>query len=613
MKSMFKESGKNIKDTFKLAWDIDKRCIISITVHAFCVSMISVMALLLSSYCIEALATAIPYKTIIWNVILVIFAIFMLMLCGSYAEKIKSARIFHTETELNSKVTEKNLDMDYEALDGAEIQEIKNKMAQDRNWGWGIVSFYWYYDELISSVLKIIMSIIIIFPLLCGYGMTGKTYYFILIVLGLILLSIGISVYTCINGERDMRELMENPIPASLSSYIIYDKGLSYNNGKDIRIYEGNKLCKGLFDNEYNFAREYGKRFEKNMGLKSRNLSMIKGLIMCGSYFAVVFAAKSSGLSIANMIKYAGIIYIMCENLSLGVDIFFEFKLTCNRQQSTLDYLNYPNKMHKGSLPVEKMYFCDNGDNDYEIEFRNVSFKYPTSDVYSLKNISFKFKVGQKLAVVGMNGSGKTTMIKLLCRLYDPTEGEILLNGVNIKSYDYKEYMSIFSVVFQDFRLLSFTLGQNISCDCEYDSYKAVEALDKAGFKERFFSMEKGLETCLYNDFDSGNGVEISGGEAQKISLARALYKNSPFIILDEPTAAMDPVAEYDIYSRFNKVVGDKTAIYISHRLSSCIFCDSIVVFHEGCIIQNGSHQELLSDEQGKYYELWNAQAKYYV
>ena len=203
-------------------------------------------------------------------------------------------------------------------------------------------------------------------------------------------------------------------------------------------------------------------------------------------------------------------------------------------------------------------------------------------------------------------------MIKLLCRLYDPTEGIITLNGIDIKKYDYDEYMAIFSVVFQDFELLPFALAQNISASVDYDSEKVKQTLSKSGFDMRLSSMPESIETYLYKNFEE-NGVEISGGEAQKIALARALYKDAPFIVLDEPTAALDPIAEYEIYSKFNEIVGEKTAIYISHRLSSCRFCDDIAVFHEGELVQRGSHESLLSDEGGKYHELWNAQAQHYV
>ncbi len=199
-----------------------------------------------------------------------------------------------------------------------------------------------------------------------------------------------------------------------------------------------------------------------------------------------------------------------------------------------------------------------------------------------------------------------------MCRLYDPTEGEILLNGVNIKKYDYDEYMSIFSVVFQDFRLFAFRLGETVSASPYYDRERVVRCLEEAGFGERLSSMPEGLDSFLKKDFD-GSGIEISGGEGQKIALARALYKDAPFLILDEPTAALDPVSEYEIYSRFNEIAGDKTAIYISHRLASCRFCHKIAVFERGRIVQTGSHAELLANEAGVYHRLWMAQAQYYT
>jgi ATP-binding cassette subfamily B protein len=219
--------------------------------------------------------------------------------------------------------------------------------------------------------------------------------------------------------------------------------------------------------------------------------------------------------------------------------------------------------------------------------------------------------VGKRLAIVGENGSGKTTFIKLLCRLYDPQEGQILLNGIDIRKYRYDDYMSIFSVVFQDFQLLCQPLGANVAGSMRYDRARVQRALTDAGFGERLAAMKDGLDTMLYKNL-SEDGVEISGGEAQKIAIARALYKDAPFIILDEPTAALDPIAEAEIYSKFDEIAGDKTAIYISHRLSSCKFCDEIAVFQDGAVIQQGTHAALVADEGGKYHELWHAQAQYY-
>jgi len=269
----------------------------------------------------------------------------------------------------------------------------------------------------------------------------------------------------------------------------------------------------------------------------------------------------------------------------------------------------YPKTPDEARLEVFDNVYADR---DYEIEFRDVSFKYPRSESYALKDVSMKFKIGERLAVVGPNGSGKTTFIKLLCRLYDPTEGEILLNGIDIRKYNYLDYMSIFSVVFQDYKLFAFKLGENVGAKVDYDKEIAKECLIKAGFGDRLAEMENGTETYLYKGYNK-DGVDISGGEAQKIALARTLYKDAPFIVLDEPTAALDPVAEAEVYSKFDEIAGDKTAVYISHRLSSCRFCDTIAVFDNGRVVQKGTHDELVAKENGKYHELWFAQAKYYA
>ena len=222
-----------------------------------------------------------------------------------------------------------------------------------------------------------------------------------------------------------------------------------------------------------------------------------------------------------------------------------------------------------------------------------------------------RYRIGKKQAFVGTNGAGKTTFVKLLCRLYDPTEGEILLNGVDIRKYDYEEYMKLFSFVFQDFKLFSFTLGQNIAADVDYDTKRMGDCMKKVSYYERYLSMEDGPDTYLYKDI-SEKGLEISGGEAQKIALARALYRESPIIVLDEPTTALDPVAEAQVYEDFSSMIDNKTAIYISHRLSSCRFCDDITVFDGGRIVQKGKHEELVKERDGQYFTLWNTQAQYY-
>jgi ATP-binding cassette subfamily B protein/ATP-binding cassette subfamily C protein len=269
-------------------------------------------------------------------------------------------------------------------------------------------------------------------------------------------------------------------------------------------------------------------------------------------------------------------------------------------------YLNVEPKMRENEkLPVDKI--------KHTIEFKNVWFKYTKSENYALKNINIKITQGEKISIIGENGSGKTTFVKLLCRIYDPSGGEIFLDGVNIKQIDYDEYMRLFSTVFQDYKLFSFSLLENVALGKGEtgNNISVQSALSQAGFGERLNTLCDGVNTFVYKNF-SGEGFEPSGGEGQKIALARAIYKDAPFVILDEPTSALDPKAEYEMYMNFNKIVSeDKLAVYISHRLASTKFCDRILVFHEGCIIEKGTHKDLLR-ARGKYHSLYKMQRDMY-
>ena len=324
-------------------------------------------------------------------------------------------------------------------------------------------------------------------------------------------------------------------------------------------------------------------------------------------YVFTCLKAWGGAFDIGSITQYVGAATAMVQNIYALTTLTGEMKTNADYLEKTFEFLDIPNSMYQGSLTTEKRADCR-----YEVEFKDVSFQYPGSDIWALRHVNMKFKIGKRLAIVGENGCGKTTFIKLLCRLYDPQEGQILLNGIDIRKYRYDDYMGIFSVVFQDFQLICQPLGANVAGGINYDSDRVKKALVDAGFGERLSHMEKGLDTMIYKNL-SEDGVDVSGGEAQKIAIARALYKDAPFIILDEPTAALDPIAEAEIYSKFDQITGHKTAIYISHRLSSCKFCDEIAVFHQGRVIQQGTHESLVNERNGKYYELWNAQAQYYA
>jgi len=377
----------------------------------------------------------------------------------------------------------------------------------------------------------------------------------------------------------------------------------------DMRFYRQDKQCsKHLSDKSSTFGSKgiFARYARGAMGLAYAASAALSVVFMGIAYVYVCLKAWAGAFGAGEVAQYVAALTTLSAGLSGFIAAIGTMRTNAAFLSVSFEYLDIPDDMQTGDVPVEK---CSG--RNCEIEFKNVSYKYPAANTYALKNVNIKFRAGEKLAIVGENGSGKTTFIKLLCRLYDPTEGEILLNGINIKDYKYRDYMDIFSVVFQDFKLFSLPLGENVAGGNEVDEERANKALNDAGFGKKLVGLKDGLNAYLYKDVEK-DGVDISGGEAQKIAIARALYKSSPFIILDEPTAALDPIAESEIYEKFNEIVTDKTAIYISHRLSSCKFCDEIAVFDRGEVVQHGRHEELLSDEGGKYYELWHAQAKYY-
>lgn len=514
--------------------------------------------------------------------------------------------------------SEKLIGMDYAYLDATKTAELLSTIRQNEtSAGWGFHRLMNSCEMLCSSVCTLLGGISLTVSLFASRIPDGTGPFTVLNHPVLVLLVIGLMLaitylapalsnkagrYWAINA--DSHNLVNRLI--GFFALLGYDRDAA----TDVRIYEQDKVCdkynqdkeKNIFSSKGMFARlSWGP-----MGLYQAASAGVSVVFTGIVYGFVCLKAWAGAFGLGSVTQYVASITKVSGGMSSLIVALGHMRNNAPFMEQIFTFLDIPNHMYQGSLTVEKR-----RDRKYEVEFRDVSFKYPGSEAYALSHVNMKFEVGKRLAVVGMNGSGKTTFIKLLCRLYDPTEGQILLNGIDIRKYNYGEYMNIFSVVFQDFQLFALPLGQNVAGRVDYDPVRAEDCLQKAGFGDRLEKMPKGLETYLYKDYDK-EGVDISGGEAQKIAIARALYKDAPFIILDEPTAALDPVAEAEIYEKFDEIVEDKTAIYISHRLSSCKFCDRIAVFHAGSVIQQGTHTQLLSDEAGQYYALWNAQAQYY-
>lgn len=605
-----REHIRNIKKMLKMIHEMDNRGLPFVTIVHILNIVIYYVMLLLSARVLDDLYNQVNAKHI------VIMIIVTLTLCLGI--KVITSHLYQKVCVIREKsakryimkVEEKVMNMDFSRVESPLVKEMRDRIQNDNNWGAGLYSIYWAYDGIMYNILHMVGAVFVGFPILIRiFGTKNPAIITIIIFLIAVLIfsNIKITNNTKILTQIQQGRYSDEELKQKATfgwSFALYD-GFSYKNGKDVRIYDGYNLF-----HEYTLGRTM--RYETNkmsscMG-KGAGLAGISNAIITGGVYLVITITVLIGkLTVGDVIKYVDSLMKMFNLSSYIFQNVTELALYSRKQVSTFEFLEIEDEMHKGKLPVEKR-----SDDQYEIEFKNVSFSYPASTEFALKKISLKLKIGEKLAIVGMNGSGKTTMIKLLCRLYDPQEGEILLNGVNIKKFNQEEYAKLFSAVFQDYSLFSLAVGQNVAASTEYDEQLVKTCLEDSGFGDRLNNMEKGIETYLYKDYEN-DGVDISQGEAQKIAIARALYKDSPFILLDEPTAALDPLMEYEIYSKFDVIVGTKTAIYISHRLSSCRFCNDIVVLHEGRLVQRGDHEQLVKDIGGKYYEMWSAQAQYYV
>ena len=538
--------------------------------------------------------------------------------------------LWHTQNKVFMK---KLLSMDFADMDDGHVQELRSRIWQNTDsGGWGLYKLIYCFDAITRSVMSVIGAILLtvslfLLPVTAESGrltILNHPVFILLIMVVMFGVTFAAPLLSVKANSYWVKYADENQLGNRLFGFWLGNLGNDRSKAPDVRIYRQDILSRNNL-RKYNPFVPTSKLARASRGPMGgyRALSGAVSQIFSGvAYIFVALKALGGAFGVGQVVQYVSAVIALSDGLSRLIEALGDLRNNTSFLRTVFEFLDMPSKMEQGSMVVptkavdQNSGKYDKADKGYEIEFRNVSFKYPGQENYALRNVSMTFHAGKRLAVVGMNGSGKTTFIKLLCRLYDPTEGEILLNGIDIRKYNYHEYMQLFSVVFQDFRLLSFELGQNVAGSMNVDMDKADQCLRDAGFGIRLEKLPQGLSTVIYKDFDE-KGVDISGGEAQKIALARALYKEAPFIILDEPTAALDPVAEFEVYNRMDQMIGEKSAIYISHRLSSCRFCRTsqnheILVFQEGRLIQRGSHDVLVSDRSGMYYRLWNAQAQYY-
>ena len=373
---------------------------------------------------------------------------------------------------------------------------------------------------------------------------------------------------------------------------------------KDLRLYS----LENLFIDSWTIqTKKINKIYDKQYVTSNtpHNISAITTMLQQGAIYAfLIYNVLSRGMEIGTMTIFLATAVQFSTSVSAVSNSYIGLAGYNMLINELIEFLKLPRKQMETGDKTPTF------DRNSTIEFRNVSFKYPGSEIYALKDLNLTFRGDEKLCIVGANGSGKSTFVSLLTRLYWPTEGEILLNGVNIYEYDYKQYQRLFAPVFQDTYSFYFNLGKNVTLASEYDQAKLDDVSKKSGLKDLVDKLPKGYETNIHKWLDE-EGIEPSGGEAQRLYMARAVYHGAPVFLLDEPTAALDPVAEYEIYTKFNEMITDRGAILITHRLSAVQLADKVAVFQAGSVVEYGTHKELYS-ANGVYTEMYDKQAEFY-
>ncbi len=592
-----KEKGvviKTLKYFFPVAWKFDKAYFILSAINVLVGASLPFVDIFLLPLLVDALIA--PQRDVTMIVTYAALMVGLDVLIGNIASLLTIHLEKYEDKFLNfqaEQIADRCMNIDFALTENKECLDQINKAREGKDWSGGIHGIARAFFQIIQNIIKI-----------CGVvAVLAVSAPWLLLIIGVLL-----AVSTLINARKNRIEVKYFSDLANINRvlhYVSFELE-DFRFGKDVRLYgAAATMIQRASQQMDRLNQYYRKKADERYPLDILDVT-VGALRDFGTYLYLGALAILGKITIgvySQLTTSGGVLNSSLQGAIYGLQ---DIVKRCNYGYEIVKLMEYPPMLQKGSREIPDLTL------PHEIEFRNVSFSYPNTGVRVLENVSITIKAGERLSVVGLNGAGKTTFIKLLCRLYDTDEGEILLDGVNIRDYDYDEYMKLFSVVFQDFRLLAFTAQDNILLGRE-DSPESVDKLfHKVGLLDKINSLPHGRDTMMFRQFDR-DGVQLSGGEQQKLAIARALYKNAPVVILDEPTAALDPVAEYDIYCKFNELVGGKTAVYISHRLSSCKFCDRIAVFSGGTIKELGTHDELVKLPDGIYAEMFHAQAQYYV
>lgn len=587
---------KKLTGFLKMAWSVSPDYIILLIVQSLTSAAKLWLNIILPKFLIDELLGTKEMSTILlFGGLIILNNVGMAWLEKFYNRQIEVKKEYMRRT-MTERMAEKIMNLEYSYLEDPYYLDLKERAVFAIGNQNAIVQIVTVVSQVFSGAVTLIGLLSIIATL-------GPVM--------IVVLAFGIAAILLLykNMSKTLVEVMQSIIPINrkFGYYMELENEKQYQ--KDIRLYHmQNMITKQLSK----FTEETCDRFDdmyKKQGQTFGGINVVNDAIAAICYVYVGLRTLSdrfgSRISIGSLTMYVS----AAVNFSASVVAFGTAVVELFQVLSFLDpYLEFM------SLKEETI---EEGKEKFEgpvetVEFSHVTFTYPKAEKPVLKDVSFSIHKGEKISIVGLNGAGKSTLVKLICRMYRADGGEIKINGKNIYDYDYMSYMNAISAVFQDYRLFNFTIAENISCqEQNVDKEKINHLIDEVGLREKINSLKDGVNSRFGKEYDE-NGIEMSGGEGQKTAIARALYKEASMVILDEPASALDPIAEAEIYEKFNSLVQDKTAIYISHRMSSSVFCDRILIIDGGTVADFDTHENLMKKTDSLYYKLFHSQAENY-
>lgn len=549
-------------------------------------------------YVLSFIEDDLPFNTIIMYTVIICLIMMILDVISTTCYNSFEFEYRKTEGYVEKKRMDKLFHTDFKNMESPDFLDYAQRAKTALNRGKGFHGVLYQSRNFIAQGTLMILSAALI-----GIQNLLMMIIFIVISFGIVKIS---SFFT----KRDKIKFSDAMAPTWRKMNYLESTTKNFDFAKDIRLFNMSNAFFNQLSGVNETYKELNRKHHNRMVLWEVSLGSVLIVQKILMYTWLVYNVVTGAYQISDFVLYVGLVSTF--HASVGYVNWIYSDMRTNSLMIN-DYRNFVDwKEDRETADEKDGHITEINLDKFEFRFENVSFKYPGHDNYVLKNVNLTIKNGAKLAVVGVNGAGKTTFIKLMMKLYEPSEGRILLNDVDIKEYNREEYFKLFSPVFQNVECFAMPIYQNISFaeEDKTDMNKISEVLEQSGLSEKINSYEKGIHTNLLKIFDK-EGIDLSGGEKQRLAMARALYKDGKVIILDEPTAALDALAEDRMYREFENMIQGKTAVFISHRLGSTRFCDKIAMFEDGTIVEEGTHEELMA-KNGKYAYMFGIQSQYY-